>query len=81
VKIVIDIGESSADASAVLWAMDGDGLELVGVDGSHVGCRIAGIVAPQFDALVPYVAPPLSCSVCGQPEHDEETTCSGPVRA
>jgi hypothetical protein len=43
-RIVIDIGETAADVPAVLAAMDGDGLELVGVDGSHVGCRIAGIV-------------------------------------
>jgi hypothetical protein len=42
--IVIDIGETAADVPAVLATMDGDGLELVGVDGSHVGCRIAGIV-------------------------------------
>jgi hypothetical protein len=43
-RIVIDIGDSAADVPAVLAVMDGDGLELVGVDGAHVGCRIAGIV-------------------------------------
>ena len=43
-QIVVDIGDSAADVPAVLAAMDGPGLELVGVDGSHVGCRIAGIV-------------------------------------
>jgi hypothetical protein len=43
-RIVLDIGESADDVPSVLRAMDGDGLELVGVDGSHVGCRITGIV-------------------------------------
>lgn len=46
-RIIIDIGDSSADVPAVLRAMDGDGLELTGVDGSHVGCRVAGIVPDE----------------------------------
>jgi hypothetical protein len=32
--------------------MDGDGLDLVGVDGSHVGCRIAGIVEEGHPGLL-----------------------------
>jgi hypothetical protein len=43
-RIVLDLGDTAADVPAILAAMDGDGLELVGVDGSHVGCRIAGII-------------------------------------
>lgn len=51
-RIVLDIGESGADVPAVLRAMDGDGLDLVGVDGSHVGCRIAGIVEEGHPGLL-----------------------------
>ena len=51
-RIVLDIGDSAADVPAVLAAMDGDGLELVGVDGSHVGCRFAGI-APAWQTSRP----------------------------
>ena len=43
-KIVIDIGDSRADQRAVLAAMDGDGLDLVGVDGWHVGCDLVGVL-------------------------------------
>ena len=42
--IVLDIGTSKADVPAILKAMDGDGLEIVGVDGSHVGARIVGFL-------------------------------------
>jgi hypothetical protein len=64
-RIVLDIGDSAADVPAVLRAMDGFGLELVGVDGSHVGCRIVGIVEeghPGFldpDKVEPVYISPL----------------------
>jgi hypothetical protein len=43
-KIVLDIGDTRADVPAVLAAMDGDGAELIGVNGWHVGCRITGLL-------------------------------------
>jgi hypothetical protein len=54
-KIVIDIGETQADAVAILQAMDGDELELVGTDDSHVGCRIYGVLNEGgfFSTVVP----------------------------
>jgi hypothetical protein len=51
-RIVFDIGDSDADVPAVLRAMDGDGLELVGVNGWEVGCRIAGIVEEGHPGLL-----------------------------
>lgn len=42
--VVLDLGGTAADVESVLSVMDGDGLELVGVDGSHVGCRVIGLL-------------------------------------
>jgi len=43
-KIVIEIDDTRTDVLAVLTAMDGPGLELIGVDGAHAGCRVYGLL-------------------------------------
>jgi hypothetical protein len=57
-KIVIDIGESMADVPAILAAMDGDGLTLTGVNGTQIGCRIAGFLR-EGCVFGPYDITPL----------------------
>jgi hypothetical protein len=60
-KIVIDIGDSRMgpdNQREVIRRMDGDGLDLVGVNGWHVGCRVTSRWLSGGDEQ-PYTVEPL----------------------